>query len=145
MTWIGNKALFQFLKRYEHIMIIRLINDVTISAPASKLLLSIVPLYQIFHGKPKVEDLDVYTSASLFFTGFVFTIYSTVVGVTVNGSVMTLFDHWSNSVRTGRMGQLFTVPAYLRGNFILMSVNAVMATVNGYNCIRRYRSAEFLG
>jgi hypothetical protein len=54
-------------------------NNALWAAPAFKWGLSIVPLYGILQGKPKVEDLDLKQSLALSFTGLVWSYYGFLV------------------------------------------------------------------
>ena len=107
--FVGNGTLFESLKKYEHIYIVRQFNSVYNVAPLSKWGLSIVPLLGVISGNPPVEKIDFNTSGALMCTGLIWTVYA-------------CFIQPQNA-----------------GSRALAAVNFCMASVNGYNCFRRYR------
>jgi len=79
--WIGNPRVLQGgrWEKLEKNKIFQVVNDVFWIAPAWKWMLSIVPLAGVLKGIPKVEQLDLGTTASLTLTGGMFSIYSLLV------------------------------------------------------------------
>eukprot|EP00760_Papus_ankaliazontas_P030481 PhM_4_TR4855/c0_g1_i1/m.2370/K22139/MPC2; mitochondrial pyruvate carrier 2 len=59
--------------------IIKWLNIVYNTAPASKWTLSLVPMYGVFVGVPAPENIDLNTSVALTATGVVWAYYSTVI------------------------------------------------------------------
>jgi hypothetical protein len=111
--YVGNGRLFSGLASYEEqYPILKTINSVFNVAPASKWGLSIVPLYGVFVGYPPVEKIDFNTSASLFATGSVWTVYALMI------------------------------QPQNAGSRALCAVNAAMAGVNGFNCYRKYAATK---
>jgi len=115
--WLGNQRLFSnrvAMMLEEKVPGFKLLNDVTYIAPLGKWALSVIPLIQIFQGIPPVEKLDRTQSASLCFTGTVWTYYSTLI-----------------------RPQNF-------GSYILAVCNGAMAAVHGYNLYRRWKYEQTL-
>ncbi len=106
--YVGNPTMFRFLKPFEDkIPGLAWFNTAYSLAPTSKWALSIVPLYGVFNGNPPVQKIDLNTSLSLAFTGFVWTFYAMLITPQNTGSRM------------------------------LAAVNFAMAAVNGYNANRK--------
>lgn len=100
--------MFEFLKPYENITLVKYLNSVYNAAPMSKWGLSIVPMYGVFVGNPPVEKIDVNTSGALACTGFIWSFYATII------------------------------QPQNAGSRALALVNFCMGSVNGYNCYRKY-------
>eukprot|EP00758_Cryptobia_borreli_P012570 Tbor_TRINITY_DN5760_c1_g1::TRINITY_DN5760_c1_g1_i1::g.20000::m.20000 len=78
--YVDNPRAFSFLQPYENrFPAIKFCNDVYNLAPLCKLLLSVVPLYGAISGAIPDERVDLNTSASLAFTGFVWAIYALII------------------------------------------------------------------
>lgn len=104
--WVGNDRLFNCLKPYERIGVIRYLNSAYNAAPLFKWSLSIVPLYGIVKGTPPVEKIDFNSSCALCATGCVWFVYALLIQPQNSGSRS------------------------------LALVNICLAGVNGYNCFR---------
>jgi len=109
--FVGNRRIFsnRFIRSFEKGDSLAFWNDVTFVAPGFKWALSIIPLYGVLVGNPKVEHINIRTSASLSFTGIVWAYYSLLI-------------------QPQNMGSL-----------ALSMCNACMGLVNGFNVWRKYR------
>jgi len=80
--YLGQPYLFSGARAQalqEKIPVLKWCNNVLNAAPAFKWGLSIVPLYGVFVGSPKVENIDLKQSVALATTGGVWTYYATLV------------------------------------------------------------------
>lgn len=105
--FVHNGRIFAGFERYETNAFVQWANSIYNVAPASKIALSVVPLYGAFVGNPPPEKIDRNTSAALCMTGCVWTFYATLIQPQNAGSKA------------------------------LCAVNAAMGVVNGFNLYRR--------